>query len=509
MKSIRSFRSVTALVGVIGFASVLGACDGAESSRFGADQSVESVSVAVTTVPGSTQCIRITATPSSGSATVRTFAVTSGTASANLQLGTLAPGAYTLTADAFNLACASITGAGSWIADAVPVTVKAGVTATVTLTFRKNNPVLVNANFVNNVQGVWVNGPASYVLTDTGLLSAGSSYFGTNRTFSRVTVAAFDATTAAGNAVVALSATANGTCAVRADGTVWCLGQNFQGELGTGIAVGSASSQPVQVPGISNAKVIASGFYHTCINGTASGGAGIYCWGGNTYGQIGNGTTSTTPVLSPVMVANISGEAKFLAAGPYTTYAIHVLGPTFAWGLNNYGQIGNGTTANQPTPTYAGGALSPSQAVAAGYNHACYLGLDGSVGCAGDNSTGQLGDNTTTTRSTVVVIAGLTAKQIVAGRDFSCSLSTAGIPQCWGRGEYGKVGDGTGLTRTLPSTVGGGKIVMTSIASGAFAEHSCGISTALDLYCWGVNTSGQLGDGTNYAAYSPTKSMLQ
>jgi alpha-tubulin suppressor-like RCC1 family protein len=507
MRSIHSFRSVTALIGAIGFASVLGACDGGPgSSQPGADQSGESVTVALTTVPPSTLCIRITATPSSGSATVKSFIVTPGTTSANLQIGTLAPGDYMLTADAYKVACTSITGSGSWIADAVPVTVKSGVTATVTLTFRKNNPLSVNANFVNNVQGVWVNGPASYVLTDTGLLSAGSSPWNTRRTFS--SFPPFDATTP-GNAVVALSSTAAGLCALRADGTVWCLGSNTEGELGPGIENQTSTSVPVQVPGITNATAIASGFYHTCVNGMGSTGAGIYCWGANNYGQLGNGTTSTTPVLNPVMVANISGEARSLAAGPYTTYAIHVLGSTFGWGLNDYGQLGIGTTTNQPTPTWVGGTLNPSLAVAPGFNHACFLGIDGRVGCAGDNSSGQLGDGTTTTRSTVVAIAGLTAKQITAGRDHSCSLSTAGLPQCWGRGEYGHVGDGTGLTRTAPSTVGGGTIVMTAISSGAFAEHTCGISTALDLYCWGVNTSGELGDGTNYAAYSPTKSILQ
>ena len=161
------------------------------------DVDTGTITLDLTTVPPAALCIRLTATTPAGTATVKTFAVTAGSSSASLAFGKLAPGSYSLTGDAFNVACGSISGAGDWIADTLTVTIRVGVTSNATLTFRRNNPLTASANFVNNVVGVGVGFLSSYVATEQGMLQAG--LINGSRTFTRATFPAFEPTSA-GNA---------------------------------------------------------------------------------------------------------------------------------------------------------------------------------------------------------------------------------------------------------------------------------------------------------------------
>jgi len=478
------------------------ACGTQDSTGSMDDPQVESVSVALTTVPTGALCIRITATPSSGAATVKTFSVTSGSSSASLQLGPLSPGNYTFIADAFNLACTSLTGAGNWIADPTPVALKAGATTTITMTFRENNPVTVTANFVPNIQSISLFGN-TFVVTDQGVLQSG--LISSSQTFVRTNFSVFNASSVPGNAVAALAAAANGACAVRVDGTVWCWGTNRNGQLGPGIAEGATATTPVQVTGLSAAKLVAAGNGHTCVSATGGSGTGVYCWGFNYYGQVGNGTGSGTPIVTtPVLV--LSSGVRSLTAGEYDTFAITNQGYLYAWGNGTSGQLGNGIAGNQLAPTLIARSMV-TQGVAAGFTHTCFLGGDGSVACVGDNSSGQLGDGTTTTRTTSAIISGLTAIQVVAGGYFTCALTSTGQPQCWGNNQTGQVGDGTGILRSTPTTVGGGKYAFASLSSGP--SSVCGITASFDLYCWGDDGYGGLGDGTVNTAFAPVKVQLQ
>jgi alpha-tubulin suppressor-like RCC1 family protein len=463
---------------------------------------VESVTIGLTSVPASALCIRITATPGSGAATVKTFSVTAGASSTNLSLGVLSPGNYTLSADAFNVACTSISGSGNWIADPVQVTVHAGIATTATLTFRKNSPVTVSANFVNNVKSIAVGYSSSYIVTDSGILQTGK--INGASVFTRASFSAFDSSSVPGNAVVAIAPTLYGACALRADGTIWCWGTSYYGELGSGVPLFAAAATPVQATGISNASLIASGGYHVCALGSGSNGAGVYCWGNNGYGQLGNGTTtnSQTPVWS------YSSTVKSLSVGEFSSYLVDTNGQACAWGFNSYGQIGNGTTTNQLYPTSVQ-TTQPSQSISAGYGHACALATNGDVFCWGMGYDGQIGDGTTNSRLTPTQVLGLSAKQVVSDGNSNCALTSIGDTVCWGFNPNGDLGDGTNTNSTVIQSVKLSGVTLTYLASSAVSESTCGLSANLDVYCWGYNYYGNLGDGTHNTAFLPVRGQLQ
>jgi len=474
--------------------------EGAQSAE---TDSTSSVQIALTTVPSSAQCIRITATPTSGSATVRTFPVTAGSALSGLQFGKLAPGAYTITGDAFNVSCSSIGNTvGDWLGDSVSLALRSGVTPTVTLTFRKSPSLTANANFLNNVFGVAVGLPNTFVATDTGIVQAGA--LNSSSTFTRSSYSTFDSTMAAGNAIVSITSTYNGACAARADGTVWCWGYSYKGELGPNLGVGSSTTTPVQVTGLTGATQVAAGAYHTCAVGTGYSGAGIYCWGDNSNGQLGVGATVTSST-SPV--CNYAGSFKSVASGLYSGYAVNQLGQVASWGYNASGQLGDGTTTSRYSVFIS--TESPVQTVTAGWNHACSLRVDGSVRCWGENVNGQLGIGTTSSSYTPVLVSGLTARQLTAGAFHTCAINSSGQTLCWGLNASGQLGDGTNTTRLVPTSTTLGGVALTSIFGGTYAYTTCGLTASTDLYCWGSNNYGNLGDGTRNAAFLPLRVTLQ
>jgi hypothetical protein len=489
-------------------ALALGGLVGCESQdQVAQDQgrgSEESLTVALTSVPASTLCIRVTAKPSSGSAaTVKSFIVTPGSSSANLQMGVLLPETYGLTADAFNVACSSVNGAGNWIADPVTVTVRPGVAETVTMTFRKNSPLGVKANFVSNVRSFASGYSASYVVTDTDILATGYVYPNYGVTFAPVGFSAFDSTSVPGNAVVTLVPTKFGACVLRADGTVWCWGYNYHGELG--LPPNPANpfvNTPVQVTGISNAKLIAAGEYHVCV-GDSNG--QVRCWGQNTSGQLGDGTLNDSS--SPVLVPSLYG-ASFLAAGSFSTYMLDGDGTLYSWGENQFGQLGDGTGTDRPSPVSVD-LPAPPLSISAGQDHACILSAGGAVFCWGYNGWGQLGDGTTTNRLSPTPVVGLSAKQVVSGVAHSCALTVGNQTVCWGQNSYGySLGNRTSTDSSIPTPVALDGVTLTSLSS-FNAYNTCGLSTSLELYCWGANLQGQLGNGTKTSSSFPVRAQLQ
>jgi len=513
----KSGRVTTCLktVSVVALGQLLGGCgsDDAmgplrDAGEAGATASVE---VALTTVPTSTQCIRLTTTPAVGTATVSPFTVTAGSSSANLTVGKLAAGSYTVSGAAYNVACASASGIGDWVADPVPATMKSGVTTSVTLTFRKSNPLKATANFVNNVLSVAAGNSSSYVVTDGGLLTSGwQGTMGSTTTFVRRNFTMFDGTATPGNTIASLAPTYGGWCAARVDGTVWCWGINNFGELGPGIPLNNFQATPLQLTALSNVRQLAAGGDHVCAVTYADSAS---CWGKNDHGQLGNGTTTntTTPYA-------LGGPVKVMACGQYSTYMVRGDGSLAAWGQNNYGQLGDGSTVERLSPVTVTGEV-PVQAVAASRYHACSLRVDGSVRCWGSNQNGQLGNGTTTSSPTPVLVSGLTARQITAGSTHTCAINSSGFPYCWGDNSDGILGDASVMNSTQPTRVGGTvggslggpthDVQFTSLAPGPLAWHECGVTVDSDLYCWGENNSGQLGDGTTVNPFVPIMPLLQ
>jgi alpha-tubulin suppressor-like RCC1 family protein len=157
----------------------------------------------------------------------------------------------------------------------------------------------------------------------------------------------------------------------------------------------------VAVSGIQGATAITAGSQHSC---ALLGGGTVKCWGDNTYGQLGDGTTDTM-TSTPVTVTGLSGTTA-IAAGADHTCALLTDGSVKCWGANHSGQLGDGTTTNWPSPMAASG-ISMATAITAGTAHTCALFGDGTVRCWGSNGSGQLGDGTWTDRSAPVTVTGL------------------------------------------------------------------------------------------------------
>ncbi|HQQ62197.1 MAG TPA: hypothetical protein PLF22_01350 [Pseudomonadales bacterium] len=303
--------------------------------------------------------------------------------------------------------------------------------------------------------------------------------------------------------VTAIAAGKNHTCALTSAGAVKCWGDNNYGDLGNN--ADSQSDTPVAVLGLtSGVMAIAAGEDYTCA--LTSTGA-VKCWGDNFHGQLGDNTTITR--FTPVAVNGLSSGVTAIAAGFNHACALISTGAVKCWGWNSYGQLGDNTTTQRNTPVAVSGLTSGVIAIAAGYQHTCALTSAGAVQCWGWNGNGQLGNNSYTTRYTPVAVSGLTSgvTAIAVGDVHTCALTSAGTVKCWGYNGYGQLGDGTTTTNRLtPVAVSGLTSGVTAIAAGY--QHICALINTGGVTCWGNNGSGQLGDGTVLTSYKPTSGVV-
>lgn len=296
--------------------------------------------------------------------------------------------------------------------------------------------------------------------------------------------------------VTALGSGSSHTCAVSAVGGVKCWGANFGGQLGDGTT--DTQLTPVDVSGLSSGvSALALGNSHTCALTT---GGAVKCWGDNTSAQLGDGTT--TPALTPIAVTGLTSGVSALSAGSLHTCAITGASGAKCWGGNLWGQIGNGSTANALTPVDVTGLTSGIAWVAAGSYHSCAATTGGAVNCWGDNADGQLGNGNPTSSWTPVAVVGLTSgvSAITAGTIHSCAVTGTGGAKCWGENFGGTLGNGTGSSLT-PGDVLGLTSGMAAVTAGVY--HSCGLTSAGGAKCWGLNLDGQVGNGTTGSVPSP------
>ena len=192
----------------------------------------------------------------------------------------------------------------------------------------------------------------------------------------------------------------------------------------------------------------------------------ILCWGYNGMGQLGDGTASNRS--TPTMVSGLSSGAVGIAAGEFHTCALKAAGGVVCWGYNGFGQLGDGTTTNRSTPTPVSGLGGAGLALAAGLYHTCALTTAGGVVCWGSNSYGQLGDGTATQRLSPTPVSGLSAgvAAIAADRYHTCAMKTDGGVVCWGSNQFGQLGDGTRTDRLVPTAVQGLESGISAIAVG-------------------------------------------
>jgi alpha-tubulin suppressor-like RCC1 family protein/sugar lactone lactonase YvrE len=289
----------------------------------------------------------------------------------------------------------------------------------------------------------------------------------------------------------AISAGSNFTCGLSVEGNVYCWGDNHWGQMGNG-AISLANVLPVQVTGLANGvSAIAAGSVHVCA--LTSAGA-VECWGQIGSGQLGNGATVTPTTQyssTPVQVTGLTSGVVAISAGYYHSCAVTSAGAAVCWGANEYGQLGNGTTTNSPTPVQVAGLSSGVVALAAGRSHTCALTSAGAVECWGYNSDGELGNGTTTNSPTPVQVAGLTSGvvAIAAGYAHTCALLSTGSLQCWGYNFYRQLGNGTTTNSTTPVQAAVGGVVDV----GPGENHTCAVNNSYEVFCWGDNRLGQVG----------------
>ena len=289
----------------------------------------------------------------------------------------------------------------------------------------------------------------------------------------------------------AIGAGAKHTCAVLSGGTVKCWGYNSYGQLGNGTT--TSSRTPVQVSGITNANAISAGDGHTC---ALLSDHTVKCWGNNSVGQLGNGTTTLHP--TPVQVSGIT-TATAISAGGNVSCALLSNGTIKCWGYNSYGQLGNGTTTSSLTPVQVAD-ITTATAISAGVSHTCAVLSGGTIKCWGYNSNGQLGNSTTTSSQTPVQVVNITtATAISVGSYHSCAVLSDGTAKCWGYNNYGQLGNHSKTSVSIPVSVvgvGGSGILSGVTAISAENYDSCALLSSGETDCWGWNEYGQLGNGT-------------
>ena len=281
-------------------------------------------------------------------------------------------------------------------------------------------------------------------------------------------------------------------------GEAKCWGSNGHGELGDGTT--TDRHLPIAVFGLaSGVRAVVAGEALTC----ALTNAGVVkCWGYNRYGELGDGTTAERH--RPVTVTRLPSVTA-VAVGYLHACALTTAGGVKCWGYNRFGQLGDGTTSDRQVPVDVAGLAHGVVAITAGGGHSCALTSSGGVKCWGSNYLGELGDGTTSRRLAPVDVTGL-AQGVAAiaggGEAHGCALTTKGRVKCWGYNGYGQLGDGTTVERHAPVAVSELAIGVSAIAAGGFG-HTCALTRAGDVSCWGRNTSGQLGDGTTTEHHAP------
>ena len=320
------------------------------------------------------------------------------------------------------------------------------------------------------------------------------------------------------------------TCGVTMNERLFCWGHNQTGQLGDGTQ--TDRRHPVRIGRGLVFRQVSSGDLHTC--GVTTTGV-AYCWGHNQAGELGDGTTEDA--LTPVRVR---GKLVFrqVSAGNQFTCGVTTSNAAYCWGMNPYGQLGNGNDTG-PESCFTGDGNSPCSTkpvrvvrglafdhVSAGLDYVCGVTMDHVGWCWGANSAGQLGHHTSTGPELCFGIAPCSTKPIrVAGRlafrsvsadaSHTCSVTTGSVAYCWGSNWSGELGVGSGTgpetcdqqgfifpCSTRPVRVAG-ELAFRAVDAGD--AHTCGVRANGVAFCWGENSSGQLGDGTTQRRLRPRR----
>ena len=284
---------------------------------------------------------------------------------------------------------------------------------------------------------------------------------------------------------------------IKTDGTLWTWGRDSYGVLGSGTTANRSSPATI-VGGGTTWRSVEMGLNCAAIKTDGT----LWTWGYNGFGGLGDGTTSNRS--SPVTTLGGGTNWKQVSGGNYAHMAaIKTDGTLWIWGSNTYGQLGDGTTSNRSSPvTTLGGGTNWKQ-VALGHDDTAAIKTDGTLWTWGYNANGQLGNATTTSRRSPGTVAGggTNWKQVVGATQNYCAIKTDGTLWTWGNNSNGQLGDGTISNRSSPVTTAGGGTNWKQVSCG----YKCVLAIKTDgtLWSWGYNNTGKLGNGTTTDQSSP------
>jgi len=278
-----------------------------------------------------------------------------------------------------------------------------------------------------------------------------------------------------------LSAGGDHVCGITTDDKAYCWGRNAEGQLGVGAAAGSGFyPRPIAVAGAHRFRSVSAGSLHTC--GVTIDRV-LFCWGLNDFGQLGDGTTITRRLPTRVAIAIRIREVD---PGWEHTCAVSMGNVAYCWGRDPYGQLGDATRAStRLTPVRV--VLHPFKTVSAGFTSTCGVTPAGRGFCWGETHAGQLGIGNTDSDAQVIPapIAGdLRFKNISAGFVHACGVTRDNKAYCWGDNGYGELGSATdNPVQPTPALVAGG-LAFRALETQYY--RTCGVTTANAAYCWGV-----------------------
>jgi alpha-tubulin suppressor-like RCC1 family protein len=291
------------------------------------------------------------------------------------------------------------------------------------------------------------------------------------------------------------------TIGIKSDSSMWVWGFNNFGQLGTQNIVNYSSPVTTNPSGTVYYQP-AAGYYHSAViktDGT------LWMWGYNFDGELG--TNDRTNRSSMIQTVSGGNSWKDVHCGLYHTISVKTDGSLWLWGLNTDGQLGDNSSSNKSSPVQTISAGTTWVDSGSGSFHSCAIKNDGSLWLWGNNTYGQLGDNTVTKKSSPVqtVSAGTLWKQVSCGYWHTAAVKLDGSLWLWGRNNQGQLGDNTTTNRSSPVQTISGGTNWKSVACGAL--HTIAIKTDGSLWCWGWNDFGQLGDNTITKKSSPVQTI--
>ncbi len=284
------------------------------------------------------------------------------------------------------------------------------------------------------------------------------------------------------------------TCGIQSDGTLWCWGYNYDGQLGVGEFYNSYYT-PQQIGQDTDWVDVTTGYYHTC--GVKADGT-LWCWGNNNNGQLGLGDNSN--YSSPQQVGSDS-DWKSVSAGYYHTCALKTDGTLYCWGANNSGQLGAGNYLEYNAPHQVGANADWIELTTGGY-FTCGLRQNGTLWCWGHNYYGQLGTGDYASKNSPNQVGTSTKWSFVkAGSRHVCGINDTKL-YCWGENDYRQLGFESTTYRVNSPHIISDDPGITYMSGGE--DHTCMIKNGW-LYCWGnFFRDGQLGIGENGYIFEPT-----